>query len=62
MFATLEVDFATEGMKVNLVKCRICLFVQDMQTSTLAVSKMDFFVTLQLIASIRRLKSQITPF
>ena len=24
MFAILEVDFATEGMKGNLVKCRIC--------------------------------------
>ena len=24
MFATLEVDFATEAMKGNMVKCRIC--------------------------------------
>ena len=24
MFATLEVDLATEGMESNLVKCRIC--------------------------------------
>ena len=57
MFATNEVDFVTEGMKGNMVKCRICYFVQDMQT-TLAVSNMDFFMTLQLKASIRRLKSQ----
>ena len=58
MFATHEVDFATEEMKGKMVKCRICYFVQDMQTSTLAVSNMDFFMTLQLKASIRRLKSQ----
>ena len=58
MFATHEVDFVTEGMKGNMVKCRICYFVQDMQTSTLAVSNMDFFMTLQLKASICRLKSQ----
>ena len=24
MFASLEVDFATGGMKGNMVKCRIC--------------------------------------
>ena len=53
MFATYEVDFVTEGMKGNMVKCRICYFVQDMQTSTLAVSYMDFFMTLHLKASIR---------
>ena len=29
-----------------------------MQTSTFAVSKMDDFMTLQLYASVRRLKSQ----
>ena len=57
MFATNEVDFVTEGMKGNMVKCRTCYFVQDMQT-TLAVPNMDFFMTLQLKASIRRLKSQ----
>ena len=61
MFATLEVDFPTGGMKGHTVKCRICKFVQDMQTSTLAVSKMDFSITLQLMASIRQLKSQRAP-
>ena len=61
MFATLEVGFVTEGMKGNLVKCKICSFLQDMQTTTLAVSKMDFFMTLQLKASIHQLKSQRAP-
>ena len=42
MFATLEVDFITEEMKGNMVKCK---FVQDIQASTLAVSKMEFFMT-----------------
>ena len=32
-----------------------------MQASTIVVSKMDFSMTLQLKASIRRLKSQRTP-
>ena len=32
-----------------------------MQTNTLAVSKMDFFMTPQLKAFIRRLKSQRAP-
>ena len=32
-----------------------------MQASTLTVSKMDFFMTLQLKASIHRLKSQGAP-
>ena len=44
-----------------MVKCRICKFAQDMQTITLAVSKMEFFKTLQLKAFIHRLKSQRTP-
>ena len=61
MFATLDVDFSTEGMKGNLVRCRICSFVRDMQTSSLVVSKMDFFMTLQLKSSIRQLKSQRAP-
>ena len=35
--------------------------MQNIQTSTLAVSKMDFFMILQLKASIRRLESQKAP-
>ena len=61
MFTTLEVDFATWGMKGNTIKCRIFKFVQDMQTSTLAISKMDFFMILQLKASIRQLKYLRAP-
>ena len=48
-------------MKGSMVKCRICKFAQDMQSITLAVSKMEFFMTLQLKAFIHRLKSQRTP-
>ena len=55
MFATLEVDFITEEMRGNMVKCK---FVQDIQASTLAVSKMEFFMTLQLKVSICRLNLQ----
>ena len=58
MFTTLEVDFITGEMKVNMVKCKTCKFVQDMQASTLAVSKMEFFMTLQLKVSICRLNLQ----
>ena len=43
------------GMKGNMVKCK---FLQNMQSSTLAVFEMDFFMTLQLNASIHSLKSQ----
>ena len=59
MFATLEVYFAAGEMKGNIVKCRICKFVQDKQISALTISKMDF---LQLRVSICQFKSQRTPF
>ena len=35
IFSTLEVDFVKSEMKENMAKCRICKYVQDMQTRVL---------------------------